>query len=108
MIDSAFPNDKGEIAMDDGPVRDVGDMMEPEARSGVSPGVVIALIAIALVVIFVLQNMDSTNITVLWWDAETPLWLLALVIFALGFLAGYLVKTRRVRRKRKEAEARVG
>ena len=94
--------------MDDGSVREVGDMMEPEARSSVSPGVVIALIAVALIVIFVFQNMDSTGITVLWWQAVTPLWLLALVIFALGFLAGYLVKTRRVRRKRREAQARVG
>jgi len=94
--------------MDDGSVREVGDMMEPEARSSVSPGVVIALIAVALVVVFVFQNMDSTGITVLWWEAETPLWLLALVVFTLGFLAGYLVKTRRARRKRREAQARVG
>jgi uncharacterized integral membrane protein len=93
---------------DDRPVRDVNDMMEPEAGSGIRAGAVVTLVALALLVIFIIQNTNEANITFLTFDATTPLWVLAVVFFVLGTLVGYFVKARRVRRKRKEAAAKVG
>jgi uncharacterized integral membrane protein len=93
---------------DDRPVRDVSDMMQPEQRSGVTLGGVLAVIALAIFGIFVFQNMEAGTVTLLWFNVEMPVWLLAVIVFLLGAIVGYGLKTRRVRAKRKAAAARAG
>jgi uncharacterized integral membrane protein len=93
---------------DDRPVRDVNDMMQPEQRSGVTLGGVLAVIALAIFAIFVFQNMEAGTVTLLWFDVEMPVWLLSVIVFLLGAIFGYGLKARRVRAKRKAAAAKVG
>jgi uncharacterized integral membrane protein len=76
----------GEAGRDDG-----------EGKSGVSPKQVVAgIIGLALVV-FVLQNTDSTSITLLVFDVTFPLWLVLAATIALSVGVGYLFGSRRRR-----------
>ena len=93
---------------DERPVKDVGDMLEIEGRSGISPGAVIMIIAVALLGIFVAQITKDVQVSYLGFNLTMSLWLLTLIIFGLGMLVGYGVKTKRVRDKRKAAAAKVG
>jgi uncharacterized integral membrane protein len=89
------------------PTRDIDEMVAPEPRSAISVGTVFALIAIALFVVFIVQNMDSIGIRFMGVDVVAPTWLVSLIVFALGFVVGYVVKTLRVRKKRRAAAAKV-
>jgi uncharacterized integral membrane protein len=90
------------------PIRDIDEMMSPEPRSAISAGAVIALIAAALFIVFVAQNLEPTSITYLGFDFEAPVWLVSLIVFVLGWIVGYFMKTMRVRRQRRETAARMG
>jgi putative membrane protein len=67
----------------------------------VSPAGWAALILAIIAVIFVLQNRDSTSITLFWIDVTSPLWFTLLMIFVVGWVVGILMM--RGRSKKKEA-----
>lgn len=69
--------------------------------SKVSPAGWAALILAIIAVIFVLQNRDSTSITLFWIDVTSPLWFTLLMIFVVGWVVGILMM--RGRSKKKES-----
>ncbi|AHH14866.1 hypothetical protein NONO_c00460 [Nocardia nova SH22a] len=76
-------------------------MTAPQKRSilaRVSPTQWVALILIVLAIIFVFENRDKVSITVLMIDITSPLWLVLLVLFVVGWIAGVLTVRRRNRR----------
>jgi uncharacterized integral membrane protein len=81
-------------------LRNVDDLVKPEG--GVGAGMIIAGIAMALFLIFVLQNLESGTVEFLWMELEMPKWIFLLVVFALGVIVGYYSKVRRIKRKAKK------
>ncbi|MEV5647954.1 hypothetical protein AB0L57_06845 [Nocardia sp. NPDC052254] len=76
-------------------------MTAPQKRSilaRVSPTQWVALILIVLAVIFVAENRDRVSITLLMIDITSPLWLVLLVLFVVGWIAGVLTVRRRNKR----------
>ena len=61
--------------------------------------IVVAVILAVLLLIIVLQNMDSTKTTILFISIEMPLAALLFVTATIGFLIGVLVAGRRIFRK---------
>lgn len=61
--------------------------------------IVAGVIAILLIV-FIFQNTDDTNVTWLFFDASTNLWLVILVSAIAGYLIGQLVEMGIRRRRR--------
>jgi uncharacterized integral membrane protein len=92
---------------DDRPTAEVTEPIVPP-KTGVTPGAVIALLSLALFVVFIIQNWDMGAVTLLGFDVELPVWLLLMIVFALGFIVGYFARSRRLARKRRQAAARVG
>ena len=68
-----------------------------DERSGVSPKQIAAGVLAVLLVIFVLQNTDSTSITLLVFDVTFPLWLVLTGTILLSVGIGYLLGSRRRR-----------
>ncbi len=66
-----------------------------DGKSGVTPKQVIAGIIGLVLLVFVLQNTDSTSITLLVFDVTFPLWLVLAATIALSVGVGYLLGTRR-------------
>lgn len=87
--------------MADDNVRDVSDLVE-KGGEGVRPGAIIAGVVLVLFVIFVVQNFDSGTIQFLWMAIEMPVWVFAVVIFALGIAFGWFARVGSVRRKAKK------
>lgn len=72
-----------------------GDSQDGDGTSGITPKQVVAgVIGLALVV-FVLQNTDSTSITLLVFDVTFPLWLVLAATIALSMGVGYVIGSRR-------------
>lgn len=55
-----------------------------------TPRRVLAVVLILLAAVFVLQNRRSTSIELFWLSVQAPLWLVLVVIFAVGWVAGFL------------------
>lgn len=68
-------------------------------REGPSGKLVALGIVAVLLVIFVIQNTDKTDVDVLLWDAVLPTWLVIVIAAALGLVAGWILG--RVGRKRR-------
>ncbi len=76
-------------------------MTAPQKRSllaRISPTQWVALILIVLAVIFVAENRNRVSITLLMIDITAPMWLVLLVLFAVGWIAGVLTVRRRNKR----------
>ncbi|NLU84688.1 lipopolysaccharide assembly protein LapA domain-containing protein [Rhodococcus sp. HNM0569] len=58
----------------------------------------VALVVTVLALVFVLQNRDRVTIHLLQIEVGSPMWLVLLVMFVAGWLAGVLVRWRRGRR----------
>jgi uncharacterized integral membrane protein len=66
-------------------------------RSVLTPRRVVALIVLAISVIFMLQNRDSASVQLLFVEVTGPLWLTLLVSFVLGGVVTWLLMDRRRR-----------
>ena len=76
-----------------------------EDGSGLPWGALIALVGIAITVVFAVQNTDPVPVTFLWMDGEYPLALVILITAAVTVLLTWLVGVAyRRRRKRRRAE----
>lgn len=58
--------------------------------SWLTPRTVIAVVLVVLAALFILQNRNSTSIHLFWMSVQAPLWLVLVVIFAVGWVAGFL------------------
>ena len=77
-------------------------------KTGLSSATIAKLVAVGvillLILIFVLQNTESVQLTFLFWDFGFPLWLLFVLALAGGLLVGMgllAVLQRRSRRERR-------
>ncbi|MEZ5116564.1 MAG: hypothetical protein R2737_09885 [Candidatus Nanopelagicales bacterium] len=65
----------------------------PHGSTGGLSGRAVAVAAIVVVlVVFLVQNLQSSSVQFLWLDFSLPTWLLVLIVFALGVLLGGLVR----------------
>ncbi|MBS9371243.1 hypothetical protein GON09_000187 [Rhodococcus sp. B50] len=62
----------------------------PRRSFRMTPRRVFAAVLVLLAALFVLQNRNSTSIDLFWISLQAPLWLVLVVIFAVGWLAGFL------------------
>jgi uncharacterized integral membrane protein len=63
--------------------------------SGITAKQIVAGVLGLMLVVFVLQNTDSTSITLLLLDVTFPLWLVLAATIALSVGIGYLIGSRR-------------
>lgn len=59
----------------------------------------IPIVLVILAVVFIAENRYRTTIELFWLKITSPLWLILLVLFAVGFAAGRLSGRRRVAKK---------
>lgn len=71
-------------------------------REGPSRKVIALVIAGILLVIFILQNLDRSDIDFLFWDADVAIALAIVIAAALGFVIGWVFG--RMRRRAKDAD----
>ncbi len=71
---------------------------EGSESSGITSKQVTAGVLGLLLLVFVLQNTDSTSITLLVFDVTFPLWLVLAATIVLSIGIGYLLGSRRRRR----------
>lgn len=60
-------------------------------REGLSGKTIAALVALVVLLIFVLQNLDRARVHFLFWDVEARLWVVIVIAAALGFLIGWFL-----------------
>jgi uncharacterized integral membrane protein len=73
---------------------EMGDQAEKDwksSREGPGLKVILAIAAIAILVVFALQNTDAADIDFLFWDAGVALWIVIGVTAILGFVVGWLL-----------------
>lgn len=57
------------------------------------------ILLVILAVVFIAENRYSTTIELFWLKITSPLWLILLVLFAVGFAAGRLSARRKAVKK---------
>ena len=55
---------------------------------------IIGLVAVAVFLVFVFQNSAQGEIGFLWFNAQLPVWVFFLIVFALGWIAGWFAHGR--------------
>ena len=74
---------------------------QPAKRGGWSAGKVIALIAIIVAFIFIVQNTSTGKVSFLFWGFDLPTWIWTVGLFLLGGITGYSYHWSRARARRK-------
>lgn len=74
----------------------MGRAAKASGESRISAGQWLAIVLTVLAVVFILENRDRVEIEFLLISIRSPMWLVLLVMFVVGWLAGMLV--RQVRR----------
>lgn len=59
----------------------------------------IPVVLVILAVVFIAENRYRTTIELFWLEVTSPLWLILLVLFAVGFAAGRLSARRKSTKK---------
>ena len=59
-------------------------------------------IIVALALVFIFQNTQKVALKFLWIDFRAQLWIMLLILFVVGVLAGLFMGWRRARRRRKQ------
>jgi len=67
-------------------------------QSGVSWRLVVGIVLLVAVLVLVLQNTKETTFELFWASVTAPLWILVVAALVLGFLSGWLLRGRRVKR----------
>ncbi|QXF83301.1 LapA family protein [Rhodococcus pyridinivorans] len=75
---------------DDGGVAKQTRSAAPQRAFRVTPRRALAAVLVPLAALFVLQNRNSTSIDLFWISLQAPLWLVLVIIFAVGWVAGFL------------------
>ena len=75
----------------------------PKEGRSISPMLIVALVIAVVLVIFIVQNSEDADVTWLFFDARTKLWLVILVSAVAGYLIGQLVEMG-IRRRRRSRE----
>ena len=67
---------------------------ENSRRSILTPRLIIGLAAVAVFLIFVFQNSAQGEIGLLWFNTTAPVWAFFIIVFALGWIAGWFSHSR--------------
>lgn len=59
---------------------------------------VVWIVIAAVMLLFIFNNSQATNVSVAFFDFTTPLWVLILATFLLGFVGGWIARWRTRRR----------
>ncbi|MDM7854605.1 LapA family protein [Cellulomonas alba] len=70
-----------------------------ERSNGVSWRLVVGIVLLAAVLVLVLQNTKETTFELFWMSVSAPLWILVVASLVLGFLIGWLLRSRRSKRR---------
>jgi len=65
--------------------------VEREKSRRISAKVVAWIVLAVLVLIFIIQNTKSVRVDLLFWNVQTGLWLMLLVVFLIGLALGWLL-----------------
>jgi uncharacterized integral membrane protein len=84
--------------------RDQGWRELEDNRRKVSPELIVAAVIAVLLVIFIVQNSDKTDVTWIVTDSTTPLWVVIFVAAIAGYLLGRLIEIG-LRRRRSRTRA---
>jgi uncharacterized integral membrane protein len=84
----------------DAPERGQGWQELPKQGRRISPEIIIALLLGILLLIFIVQNADDTEVTWIVTDSKTPLWVVIFVSAIAGYLIGQLIEAGIKRRRR--------
>ncbi|MEO6169185.1 MAG: LapA family protein [Chitinophagales bacterium] len=57
---------------------------------------IVTIILLVIALIFAIQNIDTVSLGFLFWHFEGSMSLVTLLIFIIGFLAGWLLEARKV------------
>ncbi len=71
-----------------------------QQRFSMSGGAIAALGGLVLLAVFMVQNTEKIEVSLLFWNLNTPVWLLTLGTAALGAVVSYGVGVFRRRRNR--------
>jgi uncharacterized integral membrane protein len=65
---------------------------DESSRSGsmITPRLIVGLGSLVLLLLFVLQNSAQAEIGLLWFGVTAPVWAYFLIVFALGWVAGWV------------------
>ena len=77
-----------------------------ETREGPSPKLIAAAVIGLLLLLFVLQNTDETDVDFLFFSGSYPLWVMAVVVAGFAYAAGWLVGRAGARRRLRGAPGR--
>ena len=66
---------------------------------GISARQVVAIVLAVLALVFVFQNGDDVAVQLLVVEVRAPLWIITLVLLALGVVIGWLLSSRRAKRR---------
>jgi uncharacterized integral membrane protein len=91
-------------AVADAPERGQGWQELPDEGRKISPAIIVALILGVVLLIFIVQNSDDTDVTWIFADSSTPLWVVILVSAVAGYLIGQLIEAGIKRRRRRARE----
>ncbi len=72
---------------------------EREKSRRISAKVVVWIVLAVLVLIFIIQNTKSVRVDLLFWNVQTGLWLMLLVVFLVGLGLGWLLARLRAGRR---------
>lgn len=68
-------------------------------EGGVTPRRVVAIVLGVLALVFVFQNSDDVAVQLLVVEFRAPLWIVTLALLAIGVLIGWLLSSRRAKRR---------
>ena len=73
--------------------------VEREKSRRISAKVVLWIVLAVLVLIFIIQNTKTVRVDLLFWNVQTGLWLMLLVVFLIGLALGWLLARLRAGRR---------
>jgi lipopolysaccharide assembly protein A len=59
-------------------------------------------VLVVLAFVFIFQNTQRVRLEFLWWHFTAQMWIMLLILFVVGTLAGLLLGWRRERRRRRQ------
>jgi|GEM_PF-3390869 len=59
-------------------------------------------VIVILALVFIFQNTGKAAVSFLWMEGQMQLWIVMLILFVAGMLAGFFIAWRRARRRRRQ------
>lgn len=79
--------------------RSEAGVSDDRAPSRPRPKQIVAIALVVIVVVFILQNTAESSINLLFVTVTMPVWVAFAAVLAVGVAAGYLLASRRARRR---------